>query len=241
MTSKLSKTPAPYIPYTMVLPKDFMCPDPRPRPDSMQQTPILEECGHLLRDHFSDRPDVHIGGAGLVYYDRQDMNNRFEPDLHIAFGVDAQSVFQRNGYIIWEVGKPPDFALEVASRTTHKVDTDTKPALYARVGMVEYWRFDPTGGEFYGYPLAGDSLSDGVYRPIPLTGEPDGMVWGYSPTLDLCLCTQGRRLLFYDRKTESYLQNITEAKAERDAEREARLASDVEVERLRAQLRRLQR
>ena len=238
MTSKISKPAAPYIPYRMVLPEDFVCPDPERQPDAMQQSPVLEECAHLLRHHFAERTEVHIGGAGFVYYQQGDMNRKFEPDMHISFGVDAASVFRRNGYIIWEAGKAPDFALEVASESTHTVDTGTKPGLYARVGITEYWRFDATGGEFYGYPLEGDILRGGVYHPIPLTTESDGMVWGYSPALDLCLCAEGRRLRFYDRKTSRYLHNITEATAQLDAERAARLASEAEVERLRAQLRR---
>ena len=122
------------------------------------------------------------------------------------------------------------------------------------MGISEYWRFDATGGEFYGYPLEGDLLRDGVYQPLPLTTEPDSMVWGYSPALDLCLCAQGQRLRFYDRKTRRYLHNITESNAalsqsyaalaevtaERNAERAARLASEAKVERLQEQVRRLQ-
>lgn len=256
MTSKISRPSALYIPYRMVLPEDFVCPDPEPGPDKMQQMPILEECAHLLRDHFAGQPYVHVGGAGFVYWERGNMNRRVEPDMHIAVGVDAPAIFRRNGYVIWEAGKPPDFALEVASESTHTVDTGRKRQLYADIGVTEYWRFDPTGGEFYGYPLAGESLDNGVYQAILLSAEPDGMTWGYSPTLDLCLCAQGRRLMFYDRKTGRYLQNITEAKAsiaeaqaqldaERAAwqqaaeERTAREEAEAEVERLREQIRRL--
>ena len=92
----------------------------------------------------------------------------------------------------------------------------------------------------YGYPLAGDILTDGAYQPVELTLEEDGMLWGYSPALDLCLCAKGRRLLFYDRKTGRYLQSIGE---ERNAHRQTAIERDAalaEVERLREQLRHLQ-
>ena len=82
------------------------------------------------------------------------------------------AVFPSVSYNIWD-DKPPDLALEVGSR--HKdhfgIDDDInfKPALYAQLGIGEYWRFDSTGGSYYGYALAGDILVNGAYQPIPLT------------------------------------------------------------------------
>ena len=129
---------------------------------------------------------------------------------------------------------------------TRRRDTGIKRTLYAEIGIGEYWRFDPKGGLYYGYELAGEILSDGEYRPIELAVEEDGMIWGYSPTLDLCLCVMDQRLLLYDRKTGSYLRNFAEEQAahqetaaERDAERDARQAAEAEAERLREELRRL--
>ena len=205
----------------------------------MLQASLIEECGHLLRNYFADRDDVLIDTGGFVFYDldENDMNVRVRPDIYIAVGVDVAAVRTRNGYVIWEVGKPPDLALEVASESTHGVDTETKPGLYSRIGISEYWRFDPTGGELYGYALAGDILVNGIYQPIPIVTGPDGIGRGYSPTLDLSLCASfshwGERLRFYDAKTEDYLRNIGEAEA-------ALRESETENERLRAEIRRLQ-
>ena len=153
------------------------------------------------------------------------MNCRFQPDLYVASGVDANAIRERNGYVIWEAGKPPDFALEVASESTNARDTAEKPGLYASVGITEYWRVDPTGGDLYGYALAGDVLVDGVYHPIELHTEEDGTIWGYSGVLDLCLCwnpswdwdvDDESKLRFYDRKTGRYLCDISLVEAERD-------------------------
>ena len=240
MTSRLTNRATTHIPYRAVLPEGFLCPDPDHRPDGMYQAPIIDECGHLLRDHFAVRPDVIVDSGGFVFYDQRSLNVRVRPDIYVALGVDAAAVFSRNGYVVWEAGKPPDFVLEVASESTHTVDTDRKPDLYARIGVGEYWRFDPTGGEFYGYHLAGDTLVDGVYQPIPVTTEPDEMTWGYSPALDLNLCARDRRLVFHDPNTGLYLRNISEANSAL-AERTADLqASEAETERLREELRRLQ-
>ena len=64
----------------------------------------------------------------------------------MAFGVDPAAIFARNGYVISEVGKPPDFVLEVASESTGRRDYTHKRAIYAEYGVAEYWRFDRSGG-----------------------------------------------------------------------------------------------
>lgn len=255
MTTKIPRLCASILPYRKILPDSFVCPQPEHIRDSMLQSEPVAESDHLLRDHYAEIPGTLVDSGGFVFYDPQDMRRgRVRPDLYIVFGVDTQSVLGRQGYITHEAGKAPDFALEVASHTTWRTGLRRKPALYARIGIREYWRFDPTGGDYYGYALAGDILVEGEYQPVELTIEEDGMIWGYSPALDLCLCAKEGRLIYYDRKTGRYLQNITEeraahlrtaaeldhAAAERDAERAARQASEAEVARLREQLHRLQ-
>ena len=262
MTSKVSKPAAPFLPYRKILPEGFICPQPEYLREDMLQAEPIDESGHLLRDHYSGQPGTLVDTGGFVFYDPNDMGRRrVRPDVYIVFGVDTESILEREGYVIHEAGKPPDFALEVASISTRRRDTGGKRILYAQIEFGEYWRFDPTGGRRYGYALAGDLLTDGAYQPVPLTTEEDGMLWGYSPALDLCLCTRDRRLLYYDRKTGRYLHSIGEERAahrqtaaERDTERNARLSSEAErdqaaaerdaaqaeVERLREELRRLQ-
>ena len=105
-------------------------------------------------------------------------------------------------------GKPPDLAIEVASVTTARHDITGKRDIYAQIGIPEYWRFDPTGGELYGAALAGERLVQGEYQPFPLTTEPDGVLKGYSPMLALSLCWDAERLLLYDPETGEYLSNI---------------------------------
>ena len=249
MTSKISCHTGSYIPYRTVLPEGYLCPDPEPVLDGMQQRPIVTECDHLLRHYFGtgdretgNRADVLVASDGFIFYDESSLNIRVNPDLYIAFGVDAGSVFSRDGYVIWEAGKPPDFALEVASESTHRQDTERKPGLYARIGIGEYRRFDGNGGEFYGYVLAGDRLVDGAYQPIPITTGPDGMVWGYSEAFGLYLCGEYRRLRFFDPKTDSYLRSIGEEQAAHrqtqdslSQEQAARREAEAEIERLRAE------
>ena len=167
---------------------------------------------------------------------------RVQPDYYISFGVDEDSIRRRRLYLPWEAGKPPDFALELASDTTYRNDLDRKPGIYARIGIQEYWRFDPTGGELYGEPLYGGTLVDGEYQPIPLTTEPDGVLKGYSAVLGIGLCwiEERNRLRFYDPTTGGYLSTLPEMHAALDAERTAREADQARIRELEEQLKRLQ-
>lgn len=198
-------------------PDDFVCPDPEPR--DMQQSPTISKSEYFVGRHFAGQPDTLVNGDIPVHYDPDNPRASVKADLCIAFGVDVPAIARRNGYIIHEVGKPPDFMLEVASLTTHQRDTGFKRQLYARLDVGEFWRVDPTGGNHYGYEMAMDELiAPGVYRPRRLRREPNGMVWGYSPALDLCLCWHAAwdwdvddksRLRFYNPKTGRYLCDMS--------------------------------
>ncbi len=71
------------------------------------------------------------------------------PHLLIAFNADPVANISRHGYLIPEQGKPPDFVLEVASESTGRRDEVTKRSDYQRMGILENWRFDPSGGCFH--------------------------------------------------------------------------------------------
>ena len=213
-------TPSPIAvapaPAAFALPDDYICPDPEPK--DMQQLPTIAKSAYFVARHFAGQADTLVSGDIPVNYDPANMNVRVEADLCVAYGVNVDAIKRRNGYIIWEVGKPPDFLLEVASTSTHWRDTGFKRRLYADLGVAEYWRVDPSGGEHYGRPLAGDRLVDGGYADIPLTYEADGMVWGYSAVLDLYLCwhpawewdlDDDTNLRFYNRGEERYLCDMT--------------------------------
>lgn len=207
--------------------------EPEPLPDAMEQDPILRDFMHVLADHCteSDRsPDNFLSSNTILCYDRSNLNVRVQPDCYLAFGVDARTIRRRKMYLPWEVGKPPDFALEVGSESTSRNDITEKRRIYAQIGIPEYWLFDPTGGDLYGQPLSGELLFDGVYSPVELTTEPDGVLKGYSPVLGIYLCWDEGTLLFYDHSTETYLRNLRQERAFREAERE-RSTAELQSER----------
>ena len=216
--------------------------------DHMEQVDEIDEIMGLLRSRFTDfgrRADVFLSRETNVCYDRRNLNIRIYPDVYLAFGVDARAIPPRKLYLPWEAGKPPDWALEVASQSTGRNDINRKPDIYAHIGVPEYWRFDPSGGRYHGDPLYGGILTGGAYRPVELTTEPDGILKGYSPVLGLSLCWDEGWPRFYDPATGRYLENWREAalRAEQSAiraeqEAAARAEAEAEVRRLREQLRR---
>ncbi len=186
---------------------------PEPLPEGMIQNPVLFEILSILAARFienSRRPDVFLDSNTFICYDRTNLNIRVGPDCYMAFGVDARAIRERKIYLPWEAGKPPDFVLEVASETTARRDVTRKRDIYAQIGVPEYWRFDPTGGEHYGQSLAGEQLIEGDYQAIDLATDPDGVLKGYSPALGLYLCWHEEWFYFYDPATGSYLRNLAQ-------------------------------
>ena len=144
------------------------------------------------------------------------------PDLLVAFHVNPAARIARNGYLISEQGKPPDFVLEVASATTAGKDETSKRDAYAAMRVPEYWRFDHTGGEMYQTALAGDRLVGNSYQPIPIHRTEEGHYWGHSDSLGLDLCWEEGLLRFWDPLSQTYLPTFAEERALRQAEGYAR-------------------
>ena len=213
-------------------PVRFRLPDPpERRPDDVTSYDQIHLPGnaHFLAQHLGNRATTlvaveryvvaapHIGGGAI----------RRVPDLLIALDVDPQAYRNRNGYIVSEQGKPPDFVLEVASPSTgNNEDTGPRRDDYATLGIPEYWRFDETG-EYHGTRLAGDRLAQGVYHPIPIDELPDGSLPGYSTALNLYLRWEAGTLGWYDPATGRRIATF-------EAERRKRIAAETRAEAERA-------
>ncbi len=159
------------------------------------------------------------------------------PDLLIAFDVNPDARRDSNGYIVSEQGKPPDLVLAVASSSTGQNDETVKRDYYAAMGVAEYWRFDPSGGQWHSTSLAGDLLVDGEYQPIPVETGVDGIIRGYSAALRLELRWEEGNLRWWNPVGNRYLETHQEVIAARsDAEARA-AAAEERVRQLEAELR----
>ena len=209
-------------------------PDP-PREPDMVQRKSLSTLDGTLGPHFAAFNDVLLTGEIYVRIDEEDARE-LAPDFIFARQVsDPERVIRRNGYVISEVGKPPDLVLEVGSRSTGRRDYTVKREGYAALGIREYWRFDPSGGEYHDAPLAGDTLIDGEYVPIEVVAESGGRHWGYSKILELELWWEEGKLRFRDPASGQFLLTPQEL-YERAGSAEARVAElEAELGRLRGE------
>jgi hypothetical protein len=194
-------------------------PDPPKKPDAMQQLSHIARINLVLESYFRGlgRTDVLVNGEGYLCFNTRSRTNLSVPDCVVAFGVDPEAITERNGYVIDEVGKPPEFVLEVASESTARLDYTVKPGIYAQFGIDEYWRFDRTGGRLHQAPLGGGRLVDGAYLPIEMNTSDEGVIWGHSEVLGLDLCWDRGRLRVWEPVSREYLPDLQEALAQRDA------------------------
>ena len=204
-----------------VHPKLTELPNP-PEEDRMQQYPHFTRAAVILNAYFRHalgRNDVLVNGDGYLCRRASEARRSPRPDVLVAVGLpfDPEFIAEANGYTIEEIGQPPDFVLEVASATTGRRDYTVKRDTYAGLEVGEYWRFDHTGGRYHDAALAGDALVDGRYEPIPVHLGDDGIHRGYSEALGLELHWVERRLKFFDRASGTYLPDMEESWAQRDA------------------------
>ena len=206
-------------------------PDAPPR-DDMQNLRYLHlrSIVEALSDRFGNpdatliRNEVRLGPSLSAPEDTR------VPDLMVAFNCDVAQAREDNGYSLESQPRPPEFALEVASKTTGIVDYTEKRADYERYGVGEYWRFDPTGGDYHDDALAGDRLVEGRYARIAIEWTDDEHARGYSDALGLFVCWEREQLRFYDPAQGRYLRTLTESEAERRAEAAGRRVAEARAD-----------
>src|SRR5450759_3750525 len=138
------------------------------------------------------------------------------PDVAVIKGV-AYKLLTRS----WRVGKSgpaPQVVFEIASEETWKKDLTEKPAKYARMGMQEYFAYDPH--EFSlrqsgNRRLFGWRLDQNRQVMVEMSPRPDGSLW--SPNLDSWLVPDGAMLRLYDQDGQLRLTHAEAADQRADA------------------------
>jgi Uma2 family endonuclease len=115
-----------------------------------------------LQNHFITNPLVFTAADMLVYYVEGDPRRRIAPDVFVAKGVPNH---HRRVYLPWREGVMPQVVFEITSRETRRRDARTKRPLYERLGVHEYFLFDPER-DYLVPPLQGFRLVQSVYHPI---------------------------------------------------------------------------
>jgi Uma2 family endonuclease len=222
---------------------DYPDSDGQPMTESDPTRNYLVYCVEALRLFFQSRPQVYVSGNLFIYYQEGDPAKSVSPDVFVVFGVSKR---ERRSYKVWEEdGKLPSFILEITSMTTRKQDEETKPNLYASLGVQEYFQYDPTG-DYLNLQLKGRQLRNGSYQAIAPQSLDDGSIAIYSSVLGLDLrllpvaaelppqirsgTTTARELRLFDPQTQTKLLNYQEAEQARQQAEQARQQAELSAE-----------
>ena len=154
------------------------------------------------------------------YYEEGNPKKVVVPDVYWV--ADKPFNIMLRTYLLWEEGRVPNFVLELASAFAKKRDAEKKRKLYARLGVKDYFRFDPVGGVMTPI-LQGLRLEAGEYKPVPAVVLLDGGSSVYSEELKLELRAWPGplpKLLLYDPATRQVLPSEAEAREAAERERD---------------------
>ena len=93
-----------------------------------------------LKDYFRDESQVYVAGNMFLYYEEGNPAACLAPDVFVVQGV---AKGERRTYKLWEESQPPTVVFEITSRGTQLEDLGTKRAVYAMLGVREYFLYDP--------------------------------------------------------------------------------------------------
>ena len=222
--------------------------------DLMGESTLHHRLSHYLEEALTwlFRDQLCSIQANLNFYTTDDEGEYpIVPDVAVIKGVPSTN------QISWRIGvtgPAPQVVFELASDTTWKRDLDEKPAVYGRIGVQEYYAFDPyepplplsqrKGRRLFGWHRDADT---GRMRRV--SPRSDGGLW--SPQLKSWLKADGNYLRLYNRYghhrlTEKEVETLArQAETERAeaatelAQREAQ-ARRIETERAEAAIRQMQ-
>ena len=190
---------------------EYPLPDGSPMAESDSAREYLIYGVKSLQIYFQQRDDVYVSGNLEIFYKQGVPSAKVAPDVFVVFGVRD---YNRISYKVWEEGgKVPNFVLEVTSKSTQENDEEDKPQKYAKLGVQEYFQFDPTG-DYLNPSLKGRQLIDGMYQPLESTQLTDGTLSIHSEVLGLDLRLLNGQLRFFNPQTGQQLLSHEEAEAE---------------------------
>ena len=178
-----------------------------PWAESEYQLFPLHYAHRSLTAWLSSDPTVWVGGNMFLYYEEGFPSSVVTPDVFVV--TETHKRHLRNIFQTWVEGRVPELVLEVMSRTSVHRDTVEKYELYRRLGIREYWMYDPTEEGFLNPRLRGYTLVGDEYRPIEVR-EVDGKYVGASEVLGLELHANADWFRFFDPASGEYLLDYQE-------------------------------
>jgi Uma2 family endonuclease len=163
----------------------------------------------IFRQRYREQ-QVYIASDLLVYYEEGTPSRFVVPDCFVVLDCNPG---RRRTFQTWNEKRVPDVVFEVTSRGTSSIDIVDKPVIYERMGVQEYFLYDPTAS-YLEPPLQGYRMTNGSLHQI---AETRGRL--RCETLGVELFLQGDDLVIVD--TETGVEQVTKADAEELAREEA--------------------
>lgn len=175
---------------------------------------------HALKGYYREHSLVYVSGNIFIYYrDEAGSLQSVSPDIFVAFGVEKKD---RRIYKLEEEGKAPEVVIELTSANTKVEDLVAKYYIYARIGVREYFLFDPYSEALH-TKLRGFRLEGGEYTPMHGTSL-------HSEVLGLELRVEDSLLRLYNPKTGERLRNPEETEIALRLEKTVRQAAEDKAE-----------
>jgi Uma2 family endonuclease len=114
--------------------------DGQPMGETEVHRRLLNDLVEVLLRWRAGRPDVHVAGNVFVYFTEGTPSDVVCPDVFLAFGSHSREV---DTYQTWVDGPFPQVVIELTSSSTRTEDEGPKRELYERLGVLEYYLFDP--------------------------------------------------------------------------------------------------
>jgi|SRR5262245_47435284 len=179
-----------------------------------------------IKDLFKDRPDVYVATDMFWYWEKGVPASCCAPDIMVIPGVGNH---ERYSFRSWnEGGAVPAVIFEMASKKTWKRNLGFLYTKFERLGVKEYFIFDPEEKFVKDPPLRGFRLRKKKYEAI--RAGKDGSLW--SGQLKVRVVQQGQKLRLIDPETgEFILTHAEQAEQERQRAEQERQRADQERQR----------
>ena len=192
----------------------------------------------IFRQRYRDQ-QVYIASDLLVYYEEGTPSKFVVPDCFVVLDCKPG---RRRTFQTWNEKRVPNVVFEVTSRGTSSIDIVDNPVIYERMGVQEYFLYDPTAS-YLEPPLQRYRMTNGSLHQI---AEANGRI--RCETLGVELFLREHDLVIVDKETG--VEQLTRADAEelareqaermQEQELEARLIAERRVQELEEKLRRLE-
>ena len=214
-------------PYYPVYPEDDM-------PEIQAQRDLAAHLIRLFENVYANEPCFITGNVQIVAHRNMACGN-IVPDVMVFLGLELtpQERFELQNWNMNEPNRPaPTVVFEIVSEATWRNDLAVKPEHYRRIGVPEYFGFDPLAfWRLETRRLRGWRYPIGTNEPIEIEADEQGRLW--SEAVQSFLVADERRLRVYDRNMNERLtgrESDEYARRQADAERQK-----IETERQKAQ------